>query len=102
AYVAGIDVTSNLEAGRRFGLPTAGTTMHAFTLAHDSEAEAFAAQVAAFGSDTTFLVDTYDTADGIRRAVEAAGPGIGAIRIDSGDLGEEARQARALLDELGA
>jgi nicotinate phosphoribosyltransferase len=102
AYVAGIDVTSNLEAGRRFGLPTAGTTMHAFTLAHDSEAEAFAAQVDAFGSDSTFLVDTYDTAEGIRRAVEAAGPGIGAIRIDSGDLGEEARRARDLLDELGA
>lgn len=102
AYVAGIDVTSNLEAGRRFGLPTAGTTMHAFTLAHDTEAEAFAAQVDAFGSDSTFLVDTYDTAEGIRRAVEAAGPGIGAIRIDSGDLAEEARRARTLLDELGA
>lgn len=102
AYVAGIDVTSNLEAGRRFGLPTAGTTMHAFTLAHSSEAAAFAAQVDAFGSATTFLVDTYDTEIGIRRAVEAAGPGIGAIRIDSGDIGEEAVRARKLLDDLGA
>ena len=102
AYIAGIDVTSNLEAGRRFGLPTAGTTMHAFTLAHRSEADAFAAQIDAFGPGTTFLVDTYDTETGIRRAVEAAGPGIGAIRIDSGDIGEEARRARALLDELGA
>lgn len=102
AYIAGIDVTSNLEAGRRFGLPTAGTTMHAFTLAHDSEEAAFAAQVDAFGPDTTFLVDTYDTAEGIRRAVAAAGPAIGGVRIDSGDLAEEARRARVLLDELGA
>jgi nicotinate phosphoribosyltransferase len=102
AYVAGIDVTSNLEAGRRFGIPTAGTTMHAFTMAHRSEEEAFAAQVATFGADTTFLVDTYDVAEGIRRAVAAAGPGLAAIRIDSGDLGDEARRARVLLDELGA
>ncbi|QXC59875.1 nicotinate phosphoribosyltransferase [Aquihabitans sp. G128] len=102
ARIVGFDVTSNLEAGRRFGIPTAGTTMHAFTLAHATEAEAFRAQVAAFGPDTTFLVDTYDVAEGIRNAVAAAGPGIGAIRIDSGDLGDEAHRARALLDELGA
>lgn len=102
AYVAGIDATSNLEAGRRFAIPTAGTTMHAFTLAHTSEQAAFEAQVAALGPDSTFLVDTYDIAQGIERAVAAAGPGIGAIRIDSGDLGIEARQARALLDALGA
>lgn len=102
AHVVGFDVTSNLEAGRRFGLPTAGTTMHAFTLAHRSEADAFRAQVAALGPATTFLVDTYDIADGIRAAVAAAGPDIGAIRIDSGDLAVEAVRARALLDELGA
>ncbi len=102
AYVAGIDVTSNLEAGRRFGLPTAGTTMHAFTLAHASEEDAFRAQVAALGADSTFLVDTYDIEQGIRTAVAVAGPGIGAIRIDSGDVEVEARRARALLDELGA
>lgn len=102
AYTAGIDVTSNLEAGRRFGLPTAGTTMHAFTLAHADEEAAFAAQVDAFGPATTFLVDTYDVEEGIRRAVAAAGPGIGAVRIDSGDLDDEARRARKLLDELGA
>ena len=102
AYVAGIDVTSNLEAGRRYGLPTAGTTMHAFTLAHRSEEEAFRAQVAAFGSAGTFLVDTYDVPEGIRRAVAAAGPGIGAVRIDSGDPLTEVAAARTLLDELGA
>lgn len=102
AYIAGIDVTSNLEAGRRFGLPTAGTTMHAFTLAHPTETAAFEAQLAALGADSTFLVDTYDIAEGIRRAVNVAGPTIGAIRIDSGDIGEEAHKARALLDDLGA
>jgi nicotinate phosphoribosyltransferase len=102
AYVVGIDVTSNLEAGRRFGVPTAGTTMHAFTLAHPSEEAAFAAQVERFGPSGTFLVDTYDTTEGIRRAVAAAGPEIGAIRIDSGDLAAEARAARTLLDDLGA
>jgi nicotinate phosphoribosyltransferase len=102
AYIAGIDVTSNLEAGRRFGLPTAGTTMHAFTLAHVSEEAAFAAQVAALGVESTFLVDTYDTTEGIRRAVAAAGPDIGAVRIDSGDLAAEVHRARAQLDALGA
>lgn len=102
AHVAGIDLTSNLEAGRRFGLPTAGTTMHAFTLAHSSEEEAFAVQTERFGPEGTYLVDTFDTAEGIRRAVAAAGPGIGGIRIDSGDAAEEARRARGLLDELGA
>ena len=102
AHTAGVDVTSNLEAGRRFGLHTAGTTMHAFTLAHPSEEAAFAAQVDAFGPTGTFLVDTYDTTEGIRRAVAAAGPDIGAIRIDSGDLAAEARAARTLLDDLGA
>lgn len=102
AYVAGIDVTSNLEAARRYGIPSAGTTMHAFTLAHRSEADAFRAQVAAMGTKTTFLVDTYDTPTGIDRAVAAAGPGIGAVRLDSGDVAEEARRARRQLDALGA
>ncbi|HEX2575061.1 MAG TPA: nicotinate phosphoribosyltransferase [Aquihabitans sp.] len=102
AHIAGVDLSSNLEAARRHGLPTAGTTMHAFTLAHASEADAFRAQVEALGPGSTFLVDTYDTAEGIRRAVAAAGPGIGAIRLDSGDLRAEAVAARRLLDELGA
>lgn len=102
AYITGIDLTSNLEAGRRFGIPTAGTTMHAFTLAHRSEAEAFAVQTEQFGPGGTYLVDTFDTATGIRRAVEAAGPSIGGIRIDSGDLVAEAHRARRLLDDLGA
>lgn len=102
AYVAGFAMTSNLEAGRRHGIPTAGTSAHAFTLAHATEADAFRAQVATLGPGTTLLVDTYDTAQGIRTAVEVAGPGLGAVRLDSGDPRAEVPRARALLDELGA
>jgi putative nicotinate phosphoribosyltransferase len=95
-------MTSNLEAGRRHGVPTAGTSAHAFTLAHATEADAFRAQVATLGPGTTLLVDTYDTAQGIRTAFEVAGTGLGAVRLDSGDPREEVPRARALLDELGA
>lgn len=102
AYIGGLASTSNLEAGRRYGVPTAGTVAHAFVLSFADEGAAFAAQVKAFGPDTTFLVDTYDMEDGIRRAVDAAGPALAAIRVDSGDLGAMARRARELLDELGA
>lgn len=102
AYLAGFTSTSNLEAGRRYGIPTAGTASHAFVLAYPEEREAFAAQVDAFGPGTTLLVDTYDIAGGIRRAIEVAGPQLGAVRIDSGDLGKEAVRARALLDAAGA
>ncbi|MCW2622244.1 MAG: nicotinate phosphoribosyltransferase [Frankiales bacterium] len=102
AYVAGFATTSNLEAGRRHGIPTAGTAAHAFVLAHPSEREAFQAQVAAQGVGTTLLVDTYDTVAGIRTAVDVAGPQLGAIRLDSGDPQVEVPRARALLDELGA
>jgi nicotinate phosphoribosyltransferase len=71
-------------------------------LAYPSELQAFAAQVASQGPTTTLLVDTYDVEDGIRNAVTVAGPQLGAIRIDSGDLVTEVAQARRLLDELGA
>jgi nicotinate phosphoribosyltransferase len=102
AYLAGFASTSNLAAGARYGVPTSGTAAHAFTLLHDDERAAFASQVQAFGVDTTLLVDTYDIARGIETAVEVAGPGLGAIRIDSGDLGVMARHAREQLDRLGA
>jgi nicotinate phosphoribosyltransferase len=102
AYLAGFSATSNLEAGRRFGIPTAGTAAHAFTLLHDSEAAAFASQVATLGVGTTLLVDTYDITAGIETAVRVAGPELGAIRIDSGDLGVLTRAARRQLDALGA
>ena len=102
AYVAGFAGTSNLEAGRRYGIPTIGTAAHAFTLLHDDEKAAFAAQVASLGAGTTLLVDTYDVMKGVRTAVEVAGTGLGAVRLDSGDLLEQATQVRVLLDELGA
>ncbi len=102
AVVGGFAATSNLEAGRRYGLPTIGTAAHAFTLLHDDEPSAFASQVAAMGSGTTLLVDTYDVMQGVRNAVAAAGPGLGAVRLDSGDLTFLAHEVRALLDQLGA
>ncbi|MEV7528590.1 nicotinate phosphoribosyltransferase [Agrococcus sediminis] len=102
AYIAGFDATSNLAAGARWGIPTMGTAAHSFTLLHDSEAEAFQAQIDVLGVGTTLLVDTYDIEQGIRTAIEVAGTGLGGIRLDSGDLAEVAADARALLDSLGA
>jgi nicotinate phosphoribosyltransferase len=102
AYVSGFTATSNLAAGHRFGIPTAGTSAHSFTLLHDSERAAFTAQVESLGKATTLLVDTYDIAEAVRLGVEIAGPELGAVRIDSGDLGVLAHQVRAQLDELGA
>src|SRR5690606_5079801 len=102
AYLAGFTATSNLAAGRRYGIPTTGTAAHAFTLVHDDEPAAFAAQVAALGKQTTLLVDTFDITQGIRNAIEVAGPELAAIRIDSGDLSVLAAQSRRLLDSLGA
>ncbi|GAB3593111.1 nicotinate phosphoribosyltransferase [Angustibacter peucedani] len=102
AYVAGFATSSNLEAGREHGVPTAGTSAHAFTLLHDDERAAFAAQVASLGAGTTLLVDTYDVTSAVRTAVEVAGPGLGAVRLDSGDLLVQAREVRRQLDDLGA
>jgi nicotinate phosphoribosyltransferase len=102
AYIAGFRATSNLAAGARWGIPTMGTAAHSFTLLHDSEAEAFQAQIDTLGVGTTLLVDTYDIEQGIRTAIEVAGPRLGGIRLDSGDLDEVAAEARALLDSLGA
>jgi len=102
AYVAGFASSSNLEARRRHGVPTAGTSAHSFTLLHDSERDAFQAQVSALGTGTTLLVDTYDISEAVALAVEVAGTGLGAVRIDSGDLGLVAAQVREQLDALGA
>ncbi|MCB5272681.1 Nicotinate phosphoribosyltransferase pncB1 [Arthrobacter sp. SO5] len=101
AIIAGFDSTSNLEAGLRFGLKTVGTAAHSFTLLHDTEREAFEAQIAAFGPETTLLVDTYDVEAAVRTAVELAGDRLGAVRLDSGDLVAQAQWVRRLLDELG-
>ncbi len=102
AYIAGFGATSNLEAGRTWGIPTMGTAAHAFTLLHDSEEEAFRAQVAALGAGTTLLVDTYDVSNAVSLAVRIAGPSLGAVRIDSGDLPSQVAAVRAQLDRLGA
>ncbi len=107
AYLAGFDATSNLEAVRRYGVPGAGTSAHAFTLLHSGrdgahEAEAFRSQVAALGVGTTLLVDTFDITEGVATAIRVAGPELGGVRIDSGDLGVLARQVREQLDALGA
>lgn len=102
AYVAGFASTSNLEAGRRHDIPTAGTAAHSYTLLHDDERDAFATQIASLGAGTTLLVDTYDVRAAVRTAVELAGPELGAVRLDSGDLLGQAHEVRAQLDELGA
>src|SRR5215469_1929167 len=102
AYIAGFSSTSNMEAGFRYGIPVRGTAAHCFTLAHRDELSAFKAQVATQGPGTTLLVDTYDVEQGIRNAVAAAGPGLGGVRIDSGELLQLVPFARELLDQLGA
>jgi nicotinate phosphoribosyltransferase len=102
AYIAGFGSTSNLAARYRYGVPSSGTSAHAFTLVHDSEKEAFAAQVSALGPGTTLLVDTYDVPAAVRSAVSVAGSSLGAVRIDSGDLAAVAFAVRAQLDSLGA
>ncbi len=102
AYVAGFLSTSNLAARQRYGIPTSGTSAHSFTLLHDSEHDAFNAQVHSLGKGTTLLVDTYDVAEAVRLAVDVAGPELGAVRLDSGDLGVLAQQVRTQLDALGA
>jgi nicotinate phosphoribosyltransferase len=102
AFIAGFSATSNLEAGRAWGIPTRGTSAHSFTLLHDTEEEAFRAQVEAFGTDTTLLIDTFDIPSAVETAIRVAGPELGAVRIDSGDLPSLVRSVRAQLDALGA
>jgi nicotinate phosphoribosyltransferase len=101
AVIAGFASTSNLEAGRRYGLKTVGTAAHSFTLLHDTEREAFEAQIGSLGPATTLLVDTYDVETAVRTAVELAGDKLGAVRLDSGDLVAQAQGVRELLDDLG-
>ncbi len=102
AYVVGFDATSNLAAGQRHGIPTTGTSAHSFTLLHDTERDAFTAQVESLGRGTTLLVDTYDVVEAVALGVEVAGPELGAVRLDSGDLGVLAHRVREQLDALGA
>lgn len=102
AVIAGFTATSNLEAGRRYGLPTVGTAAHAFTLLHDTEPDAFRAQVDSLGTDTTLLLDTYDVPTALRTAIDVAGHELAGVRLDSGDLLAQAHEVRAELNALGA
>ena len=102
AYIVGFGATSNLEAQRRWGIPTMGTAAHAWTLLHDSEEDAFRSQIASSGVDTTLLVDTYDITRGVETAIRIAGTSLGGVRLDSGDLPTVAQATREQLDALGA
>lgn len=102
AFIAGFSATSNLEAGRSWGVPTMGTAAHSFTLLHETEEAAFRAQVDALGPGTTLLVDTYDVTAAVALAIKVAGTELGAIRIDSGDLPGQVSAVRRQLDDLGA
>jgi nicotinate phosphoribosyltransferase len=107
AYLAGFAGTSNLLAGERWGIPVSGTVAHSFIQAHESELEAFRNFMRTFPGPVTLLVDTYDSIQGTRHAVQVArelaseGCTLGAIRIDSGDLVAISREARRVLDDAG-
>jgi nicotinate phosphoribosyltransferase len=102
AYIAGFDATSNLAAGELYGIETTGTSAHAFTLLHDSEEQAFQAQLDSMGNETTLLVDTYDVKNAVDTAVRLTDGKIRAVRLDSGDLATSAVEVRKQLDDLGA
>ena len=102
AVVGGFQGTANLLAAQLYGLKAIGTAAHCFTLVHDSEREAFESQINALGKSTTLLVDTYNIEEAVKTAVEVAGPDLGGVRIDSGDLAAMAQRVRNELDALGA
>lgn len=105
AYIAGADSTSNVAAGHAYGIPITGTMAHSYVEAHDSEIDAFRAFSELY-PETILLVDTYDTLDGVRKAIEVMNEmtpegEVRGIRLDSGDMAELARESRRLLDEAG-
>lgn len=102
AVIGGFQGTANLLAAKRYGLKAIGTAAHCFTLVHDSERAAFESQIEALGTSTTVLVDTYNVEEAVRTAVDVAGPALGGVRIDSGDLASLAQRVRNQLDALGA
>lgn len=107
SYLAGFDATSDVLAGRVYGIPIAGTMAHSYIEAFGDETEAFRAFARAYPDDAILLVDTYDTIEGTRRAIAvarelaAAGHRLRGVRLDSGDLLTLSREVRALLDEAG-
>lgn len=102
AVVGGFQGTANLLAAQLYGLKAIGTAAHCFTLVHDSERDAFISQIDALGKTTTLLVDTFNIEEAVKTAVEVAGPELGGVRIDSGDLAALAQRVRNQLDALGA
>ena len=106
-YLAGFDATSNVLAGQRYGIPVAGTMAHSFVQAFDQEIEAFRAYARLFPRHTILLIDTYDTLEGARKAVQvalemqAAGHQLQGVRLDSGDLFTLSRQVRKIFDAAG-
>ncbi|MGD9646339.1 MAG: nicotinate phosphoribosyltransferase [Pirellulales bacterium] len=107
AYVGGCQATSNVLAGKLFGIPVVGTHAHSWVMSFDDEREAFAAYATAMPNNCVFLVDTYDTLAGVRNAIavaeqlRSAGHKLVGIRLDSGDLAYLSSEARRLLDEAG-
>ncbi|EKB47786.1 nicotinate phosphoribosyltransferase [Cecembia lonarensis] len=107
AFIGGCSATSNVMAGKLFGIPVSGTHAHSWIMSFDSELEAFKAYAAAFPDKCIFLVDTYDTVNGVRNAIEVGkvlrekGKEMLGIRIDSGDLAYYSNLAREMLDEAG-
>ena len=107
SYIAGFAGTSNVLASSNYGIPAVGTMAHSFITSFDSELEAFSAYAESFPKNSTFLVDTYDTTQGVRNAIEVAkgmreqGHELSAIRLDSGNLLALSVQARAMLDVAG-
>jgi nicotinate phosphoribosyltransferase len=107
AYLGGCDATSNVLAGKMFGIPVRGTHAHSWIMFHEDELEAFRAYAAALPGNCTFLVDTYDTLAGVERAIavgrELASRGrrLLGIRLDSGDLAHLSIEARRMLDAAG-
>jgi nicotinate phosphoribosyltransferase len=107
AYVGGVSGTSNVLAARLHGIPVKGTHAHTWVMIFDDELEAFQAYAKAMPANTVLLVDTYDTLDGVRHAIEAGrwlksqGHRMAGIRLDSGDLAWLSQQARGMLDEAG-
>jgi nicotinate phosphoribosyltransferase len=107
SYLAGFDGTSNVLAGKRYGIPAVGTMAHSFVTSFEHEIDAFRAFVACFPENSTLLIDTYDTIAAAHKAVEIAremaaeGKRLRGVRIDSGDLASLAREVRKILDESG-
>jgi len=103
SYIAGFAGTSNLAAGKEFGIPVFGTVAHSYIMVFDSEEEAFRAFARSFPKKAVFLLDTYDTMEAAKKVVKLSSEGIPVVgvRLDSGDIGTLTRQVRRLLDDAG-